>query len=96
MISLGSQIRGNCVSSVCDVQVEIYCERVRDLMQPESTDLNIQRDDQHGYHVAGAKCQAVSSSQMMMDILAVGMSNRVLLCKATRLENALESLIKEM
>jgi hypothetical protein len=58
-------------------QVEIYCEKLKDLLNPACEDLGITRDNIHGCHVSGARSEPASNSEEMMSLLQQGLDNRV-------------------
>jgi hypothetical protein len=58
-------------------QVELYCEKLKDLLDLEAKELSIQRDEQHGCHVSGAWTRPASTSEEMLSIIRHGLDNRV-------------------
>ena len=60
------------------VQVEIYCERLRDLLSTTtaSEDLSVQRDAVYGYYVAGTVRQTAADAPELQRVIDAGLTNR--------------------
>jgi len=56
--------------------VEIYNEKIKDLLDPRKIDLKIHENKQQGVHVAGMTESYVGNEQEVYDILRVGNENR--------------------
>jgi len=56
--------------------VEIYLERIRDLLDPSRQNLQVREDPKKGIYVEGMSEQYVNSFEEMMDLMALGSSNR--------------------
>lgn len=56
--------------------VEIYLERVRDLLHPAKSNLSIREDPQKGIYVEGMSEVYVASVDQVMDLVAIGSINR--------------------
>lgn len=59
------------------LQIEIYCEKLKDLLDPQCVDLSIQRDTTHGCHVMGARERLSRCARDMLDTVKEGLENRV-------------------
>jgi Kinesin motor domain len=61
------------------VQVEIYCEKLRDLLSIDkaSESLAIQNHPELGYHVAGAAVMGMKSADELLQTIDTGLTNRV-------------------
>lgn len=59
------------------LQIEIYCEKLKDLLDPKCADLSIQRDSTHGCHVMGARERPARFPKDMLDTVEEGLANRV-------------------
>ena len=56
--------------------IEIYCERIRDLLQPGSDNLQVQQERLRGITVAQATEVPVSSEAELVQIMHRGIRNR--------------------
>lgn len=56
--------------------VEIYNEKIKDLLDPRKCDLKIHENNKLGVHVAGMTEQYVGTEQEVYDMLKVGNENR--------------------
>lgn len=66
------------VETLHTLQIEIYCEKLKDLLDLRSEDLSIQRDTSHGCHVMGARERLARCAQDMLDTVKEGLANRVM------------------
>jgi Kinesin motor domain len=73
-------VRMSLAEALLHLQVEIYCERLKDLLNTDSEELAIGRDAVHGCHVSGARRVTAGSSNDLMTVLHQGLENRV--CRA--------------
>mmetsp|Transcript_45158 Transcript_45158/g.72346 ORF Transcript_45158/g.72346 Transcript_45158/m.72346 type:complete len:713 (-) Transcript_45158:2281-4419(-) len=56
--------------------VEIYLERIRDLLDPSRQNLQVREDPSRGIYVEGMSEQYVNSLEEMMELMELGASNR--------------------
>eukprot|EP00727_Mastigamoeba_balamuthi_P007729 m51a1_g3577 putative kinesin heavy chain, C-tail anchored protein (454) ;mRNA; f:1115004-1116568 len=63
--------------NVCCSYMDIYLERVTDLFQPESKNLEVHDAPEVGVWVEGLSERAVSSEQAVLDAIEMGSKNRV-------------------
>ena len=56
--------------------VEIYLERVRDLLNPGATNLTIRQDDERGVYVEGVVEEYVGSAAELLELVRVGEAHR--------------------
>lgn len=76
--TLSDELSKDSSLSITISMVEIYCERIRDLLRPGPEDLPVQRHPQHGFaHAAGASEFGVTSEAEMMAFVTTGIANRV-------------------
>ncbi|KAG6609661.1 kinesin family member 3 [Phytophthora cinnamomi] len=65
--------------------VEIYMEKIRDLLKPTSTNLNVRESRERGVWIAGATEVCCASVEEMQDVMRLGGANRVI--SSTRMNN---------
>ncbi|KAL4115819.1 hypothetical protein PRIC2_012825 [Phytophthora ramorum] len=65
--------------------VEIYMEKIRDLLKPSSTNLNVRESRERGVWVAGATEVCCASVEEMQSVMQLGGANRVI--SSTRMNN---------
>lgn len=65
--------------------IEIYLEKIRDLLEPTSNNLSVRESRERGVWVAGATEVCCASADEMMDIMRLGGANRVI--SSTRMNN---------
>ncbi|GMF25013.1 unnamed protein product [Phytophthora fragariaefolia] len=65
--------------------VEIYMEKIRDLLKPTSTNLNVRESRERGVWIAGATEICCASVEEMQDVMRIGGANRVI--SSTRMNN---------
>ncbi|EEY57642.1 kinesin heavy chain, putative [Phytophthora infestans T30-4] len=58
--------------------IEIYMEKIRDLLQPTSTNLNVRESRERGVWVAGATEVCCASAEEMQSVMRLGGANRVI------------------
>lgn len=58
--------------------VEIYLEKIRDLLNPAANNLNVRESRERGVWVAGAKEVCCASADEMMAVMRLGGANRVI------------------
>ncbi|OWZ20020.1 Kinesin [Phytophthora megakarya] len=65
--------------------VEIYMEKIRDLLKPSSTNLNVRESRERGVWIAGATEICCASAEEMQSVMRLGGANRVI--SSTRMNN---------
>ncbi|KAJ0406057.1 hypothetical protein ATCC90586_002939 [Pythium insidiosum] len=65
--------------------IEIYLEKIRDLLEPASTNLSVRESRERGVWVAGAKEVCCASAEEMLAVMRVGGAHRVI--SSTRMNN---------
>eukprot|EP00892_Ulva_mutabilis_P004615 jgi/Ulvmu1/2525/UM138_0030.1 len=75
--TLGAGMMADPTMNVTVSMIEIYCEKLKDLLDPACEDLSIQRSASHGCHVMGAREQLCTTAQAMEDVVQHGLENRV-------------------
>ncbi|KAG1711189.1 hypothetical protein DVH05_014001 [Phytophthora capsici] len=65
--------------------VEIYMEKIRDLLKPSSTNLNVRESRERGVWIAGATEVCCASAEEMQSVMRLGGANRVI--SSTRMNN---------
>lgn len=58
--------------------VEIYMEKIRDLLAPEKINLKIRQDKQKGIHIEDATESYVTEEKDIFDLMKLGNSNRAI------------------
>lgn len=58
--------------------IEIYMEKIRDLLKPSSTNLSVRESRERGVWVAGATDVCCASAEEMMSVMRLGGANRVI------------------
>ena len=56
--------------------IEIYLERIRDLLEPANGDLKVREDAERGIWVEGASEHYIISAQEILDLMSLGARNR--------------------
>lgn len=77
------QIFSSILASPSDVRfvlrcslLELYCEQMRDLLNPSNRDLRVQESAQRGVHVEGLTEECVTCEEEVADILQMGLHMR--------------------
>ncbi|GLD99392.1 hypothetical protein PINS_up008111 [Pythium insidiosum] len=65
--------------------IEIYLEKIRDLLEPTSTNLSVRESRERGVWVAGAKEVCCASADEMLAVMRLGGAHRVI--SSTRMNN---------
>ncbi|DBA00017.1 TPA: hypothetical protein N0F65_002020 [Lagenidium giganteum] len=65
--------------------IEIYLEKIRDLLEPSSSNLSVRESKERGVWVAGATEVCCASADEMMAVMRLGGANRVI--SSTRMNN---------
>ncbi|TMW56599.1 hypothetical protein Poli38472_006609 [Pythium oligandrum] len=65
--------------------IEIYLEKIRDLLEPSQNNLNVRESKERGVWIAGATEVCCASSEEMMAVMRLGGANRVI--SSTRMNN---------
>ncbi|GMF09424.1 unnamed protein product [Phytophthora lilii] len=65
--------------------IEIYMEKIRDLLKPSSTNLNVRESRERGVWIAGATEVCCASVEEMQSVMSLGGANRVI--SSTRMNN---------
>ncbi|ETK87787.1 hypothetical protein F441_07975 [Phytophthora nicotianae CJ01A1] len=58
--------------------IEIYMEKIRDLLKPTSTNLNVRESRERGVWIAGATEVCCASAEEMQSVMRLGGANRVI------------------
>ncbi|KAG2525738.1 hypothetical protein BBI17_000463 [Phytophthora kernoviae] len=58
--------------------IEIYMEKIRDLLKPSSTNLNVRENRERGVWIAGATEVCCASAEEMLSVMRLGGANRVI------------------
>ncbi|KAG7396483.1 hypothetical protein PHYBOEH_002190 [Phytophthora boehmeriae] len=58
--------------------IEIYMEKIRDLLKPSSTNLNIRENRERGVWIAGATEVCCASAEEMLSVMRLGGANRII------------------
>ena len=67
---------------------EIYCERLRDLIEPSNVDLHIKEDSVKGVHMAGLVEMTVNNAWELHQTVRRGMANRTVCSTAMNAQSS--------